>query len=443
MIFVSCPTCQRVIPASPEADGTLRCNKCRTAVDQRQASCSRCSQCSSLCYTPPGQRIPAILPCHLDGGAALPCTPPQEAPHIRCSCGADLQLGPHSRLLPCPVCGSILSKQDFNKQLYYLNNGKEPIQLTWNPEADDLYYIHPHSDAIPPLSLLIVDPYQSVVYISGGMSVTLENSTYALFGEEAQDTTGIARLLNASEGVEPLRLQVNTRVIFFDKRAHVRTDQISYLIDRLHLRLTLPFSYNLSITDPMQYLRNADALTGDHKLDDLQAQVRSAINEFISQALDGIPPESYESSTTLQSMRVMLRSRLNEQEICAAINAQLGPVTGAAISNLAFQIAQITLEPARPSSREAQLLEMKHQLDKSRTSPFSSTYIQLSEELWADYANPDAGLLMAAYYLSMRQQAKAFAVYSQLKSARKRLTPSQLQKLEQLAAHLEPTAVRT
>lgn len=465
MIFVSCPTCRRLIPASPTQDGMFRCNKCARPLDPSQARRCACSKCDNVAYVPSALPLPPALPCHPEA-AMIPVSVAQpfaaeaakRAPVLRCSCGASLsgdwQLGSHGRLPSCAVCGKTISNAEFSKQLYFLNNEQEPIQLTWKPDADSLYYRHDHGGNIPPLSLLIVDPMQLAVYISGGRHVTLGSGTYALFGEEMLQTDEISRMINQSDDVEPLTLQVNTSVIFFDTRAHQHQEETVQRISKLQRTLYLPYTYNLSLINPETYMHNADALTSSSKLSDMQRQVKLHVDNWISEVLDSLPAEALRESAST-GLRSLLRERCESEKGCTIVNRMLSS-TGMAISDLFFDYQGSRLEEAKaqsaapqsasrpaaaaPRRTEEMLLETIRARRSANADPAS--YMDTLLELWDDYQNPSAGLMLVALSLGQGRRSDATDLYNQLRRMSNRLTPDQQQKLRSLESHIFPRSYR-
>lgn len=370
--YINCPNCLGLRLAVIVRELRAQCCACGFSTLITTATRSQCScrGCGSVAYSPPGSASSSALPCHLSHPAvhhapaaslALSARPVKErsllpAPTqhelkssaavrtVPCAhCSARIPIGVHGQIPPCPVCSRTPGAGYISRQLYYARSGLEPIQLTWRPEGSEICHEHAHSDHIPPLSLLIVDPNQQAVYISGGQALLLSNGVYPLYGEEQPTTAEVHRMLSRSQIANPLTLQLHTRLIFFDARWHACRGSFCYRLPALSLAFSLMYSYRLRVSDAAALMCCADAMASGEKLKYLSSVTQRAVNELLSRQLDRMLARR--TNLTPASLRPLISECCEKRDFSLELDSRLQSAYGISMDQLDFSCSRITFSP--------------------------------------------------------------------------------------------------
>lgn len=352
MFYLYCTACHRITKGKKSGvfGGSLTCTECGASVKASRCDERTCERCGVSLFAPKPVHVFPECPCKAEEASALPEpapaaeeappapaigeTPPviEEAqpafPPISCPRCAALLESEDGTYGPCPVCGMTPPAQYVSQQLYFKSGKGRPIEIKWNPGEDELVYVHHHASHIPANSLLIVNPGQTAVYVSGGQRVALETGqTYALFDEE-RDVGAIARAVN--EGTltrPPLGLMLNTQIIFFDNRLHELTVPIESRIAGGAWSVELSATLFFRISDAQTLLGHALNLRDCASVSIyLKKRVAEAFSGLITEALGRIAHEKSsewtgDGQTVLNDIAGMVNPRL--QPLIALANHQL------------------------------------------------------------------------------------------------------------------------
>ena len=326
MIYMYCSSCKK-ITAATENRGTFSssvvCDSCAGKHKTSEFTTHPCPDCGVTLYAPKSMDYIPACPCQsvLTVGAMeepaeeikpeKPAHPPILCP--RCQATLTSEDGTYG---PCPMCREIPSRLYVSQQLYLLSGDHGPIMIKWDPKPNEMVYLHHHASHIPLNSVLIVDPNQQAAYISGGQMAVLDaGQTYAMFNDELDIATIAKALSEDALALPPLRLKLNSKVIFFDSRKHEVPFTVESSVSESSWKVELPAAIDVQVCNPECLLRNAlDLREGDSVSDFLQRKAMDAVlNEIIDELLF-IPKADAEEATTEMQLKRLLRDTLADQE---------------------------------------------------------------------------------------------------------------------------------
>ena len=279
--YAYCGKCGHVAPVTVTRTLLAQrgvCGHCGAKMTLNADNITVCADCGSTIYGQECKSSALFCPCDgMDFMEHAPEFSPQPSPmpaarpaetaeDLRCACGGLLVSRDDAHT--CPVCGRSYCADEIRTMTYLAthSHASAPITIAWDTLSapNRLLYVHPHSGAVPPKSLLIVEENQQAIYRTAGRYNIIPAGHYPIFTDTRTAQERIAAAYSEITD-NTILLQLDTRIIFFDNRFHEQqycakhpirlTDNAGALLPRA--------TYELQICDPSALMTHALNFSND------------------------------------------------------------------------------------------------------------------------------------------------------------------------------------
>ena len=329
MIYVFCPNCKHVneatlISSLLKSDSNVACVNCGKKVKQRLFK-KTCATCGNILYYPSGLEN-SQLPCsdqHIrearekelvdardeaERRATQLAAETAELEHqlatkqqlenedeivrlmreIPCeSCPSQMLRINKGRFPACPNCGNEPSKKYIESRWKKLT-GKTPEAISWDDTSGTLL-VHEHQNKalIPPLSVLVVNADQIVVYDNDGNRTLFTSGVYPVFKDTQTEEEKIFAVNSLTEEEGVLSLGLRTKITFFRKEFRLN-ETIDFSFEQNPWTISIPIILDMrldenDLTRIMSYF--SDRTRDETLTETLKAEILIEVTDVILRIL--------------------------------------------------------------------------------------------------------------------------------------------------------------